>query len=73
MTNTPYIHCSDKEVTIIGEPQNLEALGHALLLKARMGKYFQCTITDGTNMPIRIFSSDDILDMVGSDGTENTV
>jgi hypothetical protein len=60
MTITPYIHCGEDEVLILGEPQNLEALGHALLLKAKMGKNFQCTITDGTNLPIRIISSDDM-------------
>ena len=60
MKTTPYIQCSETEIIIIGEPQNLEALGHALLLKARMGKNFQCTISDGTNKPIRIISSDDI-------------
>ena len=60
MATTPYIHCGETEVIILGEPQNLEALGHALLLKAKMGKNFQCTITDGINKPIRIVSSDDI-------------
>ncbi|PPK72693.1 hypothetical protein B0F88_103126 [Methylobacter tundripaludum] len=60
MTATPYIICRDDEVLIIGEPHNLEALGHALLLKAKMRGNLSCTITDGINKPIRIISSDDI-------------
>lgn len=29
MVNTPYICCRDGEILILGEPQNLEALGQA--------------------------------------------
>lgn len=58
---TPYIHKrADGSVEIIGEPAGLEALGHALLLKAKMGSRFQCTIADGTNPPIKIISSDEL-------------
>lgn len=62
MQSTPYIHCGPSEILILGEPENLEALGHALLLKAKMGKNFQCTIFDGTNIPIKIMSSDEVLE-----------
>jgi len=62
MSSTPYIHCGSDEIIIIGEPENLEALGHALLLKAKLGKTFQCTIFDGTNIPIKIMSSDEVLE-----------
>lgn len=60
IVTTPYIQCRENDVLIIGEPKNLEALGYALLLKAKMGKNFQCTITDGINKPINIVSSDDL-------------
>jgi hypothetical protein len=59
MSKTPYIHVESNLVTIIGEPASLEALGHALLMKAKLGRNFQCTITDGVNTPIRIISADD--------------
>jgi hypothetical protein len=62
MSKTPYIQVDNDLVTIIGEPANLEALGHALLMKAKLGRNFQCTITDGVNKPIRIISDDDFAD-----------
>ncbi len=60
MSTTPCIVLTEEAVVILGEPQALEALGHALLLKAKMGKNFVCTITDGINTPIKIISSDDL-------------
>ena len=60
MANTPFIHVQRDLITIIGEPQNLEALGHALIMKAKLGRNFQCTITDGVNTPIKIISSDEL-------------
>ena len=57
---TPYIHVSDSQVQIIGEPECLEALGTALLAKAKLGKCLPMTLTDGTNKPIIITSSDEL-------------
>jgi hypothetical protein len=62
MNTTPYIHVTDNLVTIIGEPQALETLGHALLLKAKLGKNLSFTITDGQNIPIKLISSDELLE-----------
>jgi hypothetical protein len=61
MINTPSIHIGKDKITIIGDPLNLEALGNALLLKAKIGKNLSCVITDGVNLPIEILSSDDLL------------
>lgn len=56
----PYITELPDKVLILGEPENLEALGHALILKAKLGKNLSCTITDGVNKPIEILSSADL-------------
>ena len=41
----PYIDKgADGSVTIIGDPDDLEALGHALILKAKLGSKYQCII-----------------------------
>ena len=56
----PYIEQLPDKIIIIGEPENLEALGHALILKAKLGKNLSCVITDGHNKPIQILSSDDM-------------
>lgn len=56
----PYITELTDKVLILGEPENLEALGHALILKAKLGKNVSCTITDGVNKPIEILSSADL-------------
>lgn len=58
--HTPSITVTATKVVIVGEPQNLEALGHALLLKAKLGRQLQITLDDGVNIPVEIISSDDL-------------
>lgn len=60
MTTTASIISGENEVLILGDQESLEALGHALLLKAKLGDNFRCTITDGINKPIRIFLREEI-------------
>ena len=52
---------STDRITIIGDSENLSALGSALILKAKMGKSMSCIIQDGHNIPIHILHVDDIL------------
>jgi hypothetical protein len=57
---TPYIHKhADGSVEILGEASGLEALGHALILKAKMGRNCQFTMYDGVNPMIKILCPDD--------------
>lgn len=53
---------TDDGIAIIGESEDLDALGHALILKAKLGKKFQCTIKDNIGVPITIFHIEDIQD-----------
>ena len=67
MSTTPYINTNDPElIQIIGDKISLEILGHALLLKAKMGAKYQCIINDGINRPIKIISSDEFMNDDGS-------
>lgn len=43
----------DEEFEIIGDKEGLEALGSSLLLKAKMGDNYSCTITGGMK-PIKL-------------------
>lgn len=59
---SPYIYKNDDgSVEIIGESEGLEALGHMLLLKAKLGNRMVARFTDGTNPPILITSRDDLV------------
>lgn len=52
------IECADK-VLIIGSPISLEALGHALLLKAKHPDTCSCTLIDSYgSKPIEILHKD---------------
>lgn len=58
-SNASIIESVDK-ITIIGDSENLAALGHALILKAKLKNNLSCIITDGHNRPIEIFHIDDL-------------
>ena len=58
---TPYIHKNEcGSVEIIGEAAGLEALGHLLIAKAKLGKRLIANFYDGTNPIIRITSDEDL-------------
>ena len=58
---TPYIHKHvDGSIEIVGEPAAMEALGHALILKAKMGRNCQFTMNDGINPTITLVTPDDL-------------
>ena len=58
---TPYINVKhDGSVDITGEKEGLEALGHLLITKAKMGCNLSATFSDGFNPIITIFSDDDL-------------
>jgi hypothetical protein len=56
----PFITVNKDKIIILGEPQNLEALGSMLILKSKLGKHMKCVFSDGVNTPIEIISSDDL-------------
>ena len=64
MSTTPYIHITKDLITIIGDKASFEVLGHALLLKAKMGSNYKCIINDGVNTPIKLLSFDAITDEI---------
>jgi hypothetical protein len=51
---TPRILFVNDQHIIQGTPEGLESLGHALILKAKMGVNFQFTMIDGENTPINL-------------------
>jgi hypothetical protein len=58
---TPYISKhEDGSIEIIGEPNALEALGHALILKAKLGRNYQFTMCDSVNPTIKLTTTDDL-------------
>jgi hypothetical protein len=57
---------SKDKINIVGDSENLRALGEALVLKSKMGKNMSCVITDGHNRPIEITHIDDIMDSDGN-------
>lgn len=62
---TPYIHLHDDgSVEIVGDKDGLEALGHALLLKAKLGDHFAFTMTDGIHPPIKLTSLSELLPQI---------
>ena len=50
-------------VDIVGDPDSLESLGHALIMKAKMGRNFKFTMRGGVNPAhIRLLTSDEFID-----------
>ncbi len=55
----PYIYRqSSSKVIILGEPENLIALGEMLILKGKMEGNFQATIQDNDGNSIEILTGD---------------
>lgn len=56
----PLIEITDNKIIILGERHNLEALGNALIFKAKMGKSLSMVFRDGYNKDIEILTPDDL-------------
>ena len=57
----PYIHRhSDSEVSILGEKENLIALGEMLILKGKMGVNFSATMKGNDGNKIQILIREDL-------------
>jgi len=57
---TPSITETKDKIVILGEKQNLDALGQLLIAKAKLGRHLSATFYDGVNKPIEIISDDDL-------------
>jgi len=59
----PYIHRhNDAKVSILGEKENLIALGEMLILKGKMGVNFSATMQDNDGNKIQILIEEDLED-----------
>jgi len=57
---TPYIQEKQHEIYILGECEELIALGEMLILKGKLGKNMSATFHDGMNKPIKIKCPEDL-------------
>jgi len=62
MVMEPYIYENEQEYGIIGNAESLTALGEMLISKAKIGRHFIASFTDGVNKkPIRIILDIDLI------------
>lgn len=59
--HNPMITEVDDKIIILGDSENLRALGEALIMKSKMGRNMSCVITDSCNKPIEIMHQEDLV------------